>query len=125
MFLQPVAEGGIHAALPTLAGRFEGIENVVVEPDGSRFLLSCSWRSAARGLFDRFLCFFAIAYLFGKASYSAEAAVMWSYPELQQTLSGGIVLGGLTKPITDARVDLNGGGEIGHGQAEAHGNGGF
>jgi hypothetical protein len=58
MFLQPVAEGGIHAALPTLAGGFESIENVVVEPDGSRFLLPCSWRSAAHGLFDRFLCFF-------------------------------------------------------------------
>lgn len=58
MFLQPVAEGGIHAALPTLAGGFESIENVVVEPDGSRFLLPCSWRSAAHGLFDCFLCFF-------------------------------------------------------------------
>ena len=34
MFLQPVAESGVHAALPAFAAGLEGFQHVVVETDG-------------------------------------------------------------------------------------------
>ena len=51
MFLQPLAEGCIHAALPAFAGRFEGVQHVDVEADRCRFFRCGPRRSAAQGFF--------------------------------------------------------------------------
>jgi hypothetical protein len=51
VFLQPLAEDSIHAALPAFAGRFKGVRNVNIEADRCRFFRCGPRRSPVHGFF--------------------------------------------------------------------------